>query len=64
MYSHICMNVLPLFSRSTMRMSSSMENWISSVTPTWWTLPWMYTGIYILIKKYPAVSAFSSNGLQ
>ncbi len=52
-----------LFSRSTMRTSSSMESWNSLVTPTWWTLPWMYTGIYIPAKKYPTVSGLTSNAL-
>lgn len=52
-----------LFSRSTMRTSSSVESWISSVKPTWWTLPWMCAGIYFLTKKYPAVSGLPSNAL-
>lgn len=60
---NVLMMFSSLFSRSTMRTSSSMESWISSVTPTWWTLPWMYTGIYILTKKYPTVSGLASNAL-
>lgn len=33
-----------------------MENWTSSVTLTWWTLPWMCTEASFLKRKFPIVS--------
>lgn len=33
-----------------------MENWTSSVTQTWWTLPWMCTEAFFLKRKFPIVS--------
>lgn len=44
--------------RSTMNKSCFMENWTSSVTQTWWTLPWMCTEVFILTRKFPIVSVF------
>lgn len=34
-----------------------MENWTSSVTQTWWTLPWMCTEAFFLRRKFHIVSA-------
>lgn len=33
-----------------------MENWTSSVTQTWWTLPWMCTEVCSLTRKFLIVS--------
>lgn len=45
-----------MFFRFTMKRSCSMVNWTFSVTQTWWTLPWMCTEVFFLIKTFPIVS--------
>lgn len=47
-----------LCSRSTMRRNSYMASWIFSVTPTWWTSPWMCTRTSSLTRKFHTVSLY------